>query len=238
MIERFNKPKPLAWFFFILGLVTTVTLGTWQIERLEWKEALISAIEEAQESEPHPGLPTDAATIKDLEFYYVMLNGAWLPSHEFTIAVRYFQGKLGYHIVTPFQLSDGRVVLVNRGWVPSEKKEPESRPETAVAGEQTITGMLRYGADRNAFTPISQPEKNMWFARDVAGMVAHAGIENAVPEVTIDMIGAQDRRILPVPFSGQIKLRNDHLSYIITWYGIALGMVVIFLVYHRKKRGE
>ena len=235
MKQKYNKPTFAAWFFFVLGLGTTLALGTWQIQRLIWKQDLIATIEAAQESEPHPGLPTDAVTQEDLQFYYVALNGAWLPSHEFTIAVRYFKGQIGYHIVTPFKLSDGRVVMVNRGWVPIKQKEPELRANSDVAGEASITGMLRYGPDRNHFTPDSQPEKNMWFARDVNQMAAFAGIENSVPEVSVDLIGEQDPRNLPVPFDGQIKLRNDHLSYIITWYGIALGILVIFILAHRKK---
>lgn len=235
MISRYHKPKPLAWLFFITGLGTTLALGTWQVQRLIWKENLIASIEQSQTGEPVTALPSDADALKALEFHYVNLDGAWLPSHEFTIAVRYFQGHIGYHVVTPFQLSDGRVVMVNRGWVPSDLKEPSTRPETAVAGESSVQGMLRYGADRNYFTPISQPEKNMWFARDVDVMAKTAGFENAVPEVSIDLVGEQDPRNLPVPFSGSIHLRNDHLSYIITWYGIALGILVIFHLYHRKK---
>jgi surfeit locus 1 family protein len=233
--HAYTKPTLVAWLFFIVGLGTTLALGTWQLQRLAWKTALIDTIQQAQLQPPHDGLPSDPAAIRALEFYYVQLDGAWLPSHEFTIAVRYFKGQLGYHVVTPFQLADGRVVMVNRGWVPSDLKEPETRPDSAVAGEATITGMLRYGPDRNAFTPVSQPEKNMWFARDVAEMATHSAIADVVANVTVDVVGEQDPRLLPVPFDGRIALRNDHLSYVITWYGIALGILVIFVVYHRKK---
>jgi surfeit locus 1 family protein len=79
-----------------------------------------------------------------------------------------------------------------------------------------------------------QPEKNIWFGRDVAAMADSAKITNVIP-VMVDIVGEQDAKRLPVPSDGTIRLRNDHLSYIITWYGIALGILVIFVVYHRKK---
>lgn len=235
MWNNYVKPTRAAWFFFITGLITTLALGTWQVQRLQWKTALIAEIEAAHNAAPITELPKTATAMDALEFRRVQLQGAWLGSHEFHIAARYFKGEMGYHILTPFQLSDGRIVLVNRGWVPSAKKELATRPDTAVADEATITGMVRIGADRNYFTPLSQPAKNMWFGRDVAQMAASAKLENVIPELSIDVIGVQDKTRLPVAATGEVHLRNDHLSYVITWYGIALGMLVIFRLAHRKK---
>jgi cytochrome oxidase assembly protein ShyY1 len=141
---------------------------------------------------------------------------------------------IGYAIVTPFTLADGRTVLINRGWVPAKKKEIATRPETRVKGRATITGMVRVGAERGYFSPNNQPEKNIWFGRDITEMAAFAKLDKVVPAM-VDFIGVQDSKKLPVPSDGTIRLRNDHLSYIITWYGIAFGILVIFVLYHRKK---
>lgn len=231
---RFHKPRPVAWAFFIAGMAVTLGLGTWQVQRLAWKEGLIATIAQANADTPLTTLPNDEAALKPLEFRRVNLKGQWLANVEFTLVPRYFQGTLGYWIITPLKLTDGRVLLVNRGWVPAKQKEANTRPETAVHGSATVNGLLRVGRERSYFTPKNQPEKNLWFGRDIAEMAAEANLPNVIPAM-LDVVGTQDVAHLPVPSDGIIRLRNDHLSYILTWYGIALGILVIFVVYHRKK---
>ncbi|MFN7186234.1 MAG: SURF1 family cytochrome oxidase biogenesis protein, partial [Alphaproteobacteria bacterium] len=91
--------------------------------------------------------------------------------------------------------------------------------------------------DRNYFTPPSQPQKNIWFGRDVTQMAETENLQNLAP-ATVDAIGIPDATRLPIPFDGEIRLYNQHLSYVFTWYGIALAVLVIFLVYHYKRPDE
>ena len=232
--QKFVRPRPVAWFFFLLCFGTTMALGTWQVERLQWKEGIIAALAEANVKDPITTLPADEKELDALQFRKVSLKGTWLGDREFHLAPRYWRDQFGYTIVTPFKLADNRILLVNRGWVPAAKKEPSTRPETAVKGRATINGLIRTDSDRSYFSPPNQPEKNLWFGRDIAAMGDHAKLQKLVP-VMVDLVGVQDANKLPVPSDGTIRLRNDHLSYIITWYGIALGILVIFIVYHRKK---
>jgi len=232
-MHNYTKPTLLAWFFFLGGIITTVSLGIWQVQRLEEKTALIARIERGAGIHMKE-VPSNDAALAALEFHRVRLQGAWVEDTEFHVAARYFKGENGYHIFAPLALADGRTALVNRGWVPTKQKEIAMRPESVVRGKADVVAMVRIGADRNFFTPISQPEKNMWFGRDVAQMQKAAGLKNVIP-ATFDVVGAQDAKTLPVAFAGEIKLRNDHLSYIITWFGIALGMVVICVLSHRRK---
>jgi surfeit locus 1 family protein len=177
----------------------------------------------------------DDADLNRLQFVRAKLTGTWMGDVEFHLTPRYFHGTFGYSIITPFKLTDGRILLVTRGWVPAAKKLPETRPETAVTGKATITGIVRVGSERNPFMPESQPAKNVWFGRDVAQMAAYAKLERALP-IMMDAIGAQDAAHLPVPSDGTIKLTNDHLSYVVTWYGVAVGVLVIFVMSHKKKQ--
>lgn len=228
------KPSLLAWFFFITGFATTVALGLWQVQRLQQKETLIGRIKAAQAVAPITVIPAKESAIDALEFHFVELKGVWLGEAEFHVAARYFNGTVGYHIFRPLMLEDGRVALVNLGWVPAAKKDVETRLETKRSGKAELKAMVRIGPDRNYFTPINQPEKNMWFGRDEDDMAAYADIKNVIP-ATFDVIGEQDVKHLPVPATGAIALRNDHVSYIITWFGIAAGILVIFILAHRKK---
>ena len=240
-MPNFVRPRPVAWFFFLLALALTVGAGTWQVERLQWKRGLIDELATANEQAPLEALPT--TDFAPLQFRKVHLHGTWIDT-EFHVTPRYLNNQFGYAIITPLKLADGRVVLVNRGWVPAAKKDAASRPETRVHGKATVTGLIRTDRDRSSFTPVSQPEKNVWFARDIDQMAAFAKLDKVVP-VMVDIVGEAPAsapqktpvaQSLPIPSDGTIRLRNDHLSYIITWYGIALGILVIFITYHRKKK--
>lgn len=239
---QFTRPRPIAWFFFLFAFGLTATAGTWQVERLKWKQGLIAELAEAQAQPPRNGLPKDNAELEALQFYPVTVRGTWLSDTEFHIAPRYVHDQFGYALVQPFKLTDGRIVLVNRGWIPGRLKNPLARPETKVKGSATINGIVRVGNERARFTPINQPEKNMWFGRDIEEMAAYAGLKNVVPAM-IDIVEkpAQASKILsrdhaiPIPSDGVVRLRNDHLGYIFTWYGVALGVLIIFVLYHRKR---
>lgn len=234
-MSRFVRPRPVPLLFFIGALITTVGLGTWQVKRLQWKEALIAEIETARTQQPLEMMPFKNAELKAKDFYPVKLEGVWVENTEFHVTPRWFKGQLGYFVVSPFIECDGRKLLINRGWVPADRKDPATRPETAVSGAATIHGIIRVSNERNWMTPPNDPKRNLWFGRDVKEMAASANIENPILAM-VDIVGPQDVKQLPVPSDGQIRLRNDHLSYILTWYGIALGVVVIFVVYHRKPR--
>ena len=234
MPSTFMRPKPIAWFFFLLAFITCFALGTWQVNRLAWKQGLITAIANANRQAPITVLPNNSAQLDALQFHKATLRGTWRGDVEFHIAPRYWRDKFGYALITPFTLTDGRTLLVNRGWVPAKKKELADRPETTVKGKTTISGLIRVGAERSYFSPPNQPNKNIWFGRDTAQMAAHANLKNPVPAM-LDIVGTQNAENLPVPSDGTIRLRNDHLSYIITWYGIALGILAIFVLYHRRK---
>ena len=210
--QTFERPRPIALILFLGAFFLTAGLGTWQIQRLQWKEGLIAAIADAAKNPPITSLPTDDAELNKLQFVHAKLTGTWMGNVEFHLTPRYFHSTFGYSIISPFKLADGRIILVTRGWVPAAKKLAETRPETAVKGKATITGILR----------------------DVAQMAASAKLERVLP-VMMDAIGTQDEKHLPVPSDGTIKLTNDHLSYVLTWYGVALGTLVIFVLAHKRK---
>ena len=230
----FTRPKPLAWFFFLLAFGMTVAFGTWQVKRLQWKLDLIDELAAANAQKPLTSLPTSMAGLESLQFRKVQLRGTWVPNVEFHLAPRYLHDQFGYAIIAPLKLNDGRILLVNRGWVPAAKKDLAKRPETKVRGAATVSGLVRTGNERGYVTPANSPEKNIWFGRDIAEMAASKQLLKTIP-VMVDQVGP-DTKKLPIPSDGIIRLRNDHLSYIITWYGIALGILVVFLAYHRKKK--
>lgn len=236
-MSHFTKPTPLAWLFFLGALITTVGLGTWQVQRLQWKQGLIAEIEAAKQHAPlsERDLPTTEEGWKEKNFWPVKVTGTWDSSIEYHMGTRYYKSQRGYHVVQPLILKDKRVIFVNRGWIPMEKKEIGERPRSIGVGRETITGLIRYGSDRSKLTPPNDAEKNFWFDRDIAEMAAFYEVKNVLPAM-IDQVGPQDPAKLPIPSDGDIKIYNQHLSYILTWYGIALSVLVIFVLAHRKKK--
>lgn len=258
--ERFNPPSPIAWFFFLLGFGVTIGLGFWQMDRMKWKEHIIHELAEARKKPPLATLPTEESELAALQFLPVRLKGTWREDVEFHIAPRYLNDQFGYALITPLTLADGRTVLVNRGWIPAAKKDKKTRPESRVKGKATITGMVRIGAERSFFTPASQPDKNIWFGRDIDEMAAYARIHRVVP-VMVDIVSpplpskpeGKDKKFsiaaanapqkpavtqLPIPSDGDIRLRNDHMGYIFTWFGLAAGMLLVFVTYHIRRPGK
>lgn len=227
-----TRPRTIPFLITLIALSTTLALGAWQVHRLQWKEALIERIETANEQAPLLRLPPNTM-LDDFHYRFVTLKGEYMHEHELHVAARYHKSQLGYHVFTPFTIAeDGRAVIINRGWISAYNKDIDGRPNSQPEGEQTITAMVRLNPERNTFTPANQPEKNMWFARDVPEMAAFTGLDLA--PLTLDLIG-EETEGLPVPATGIVKLRNDHLSYALTWFLISAGMLGIFIAYHRKK---
>lgn len=226
--------KKIEWVFFILTFAFLCYLGGWQVQRLAWKEALIENVETARADNTLTAadLPNDADAYPPLRFRFAHVEGEFLHENELHMAARYHKGQLGYHLFTPLKMSDGRLLMVNRGWLPTLGKEQEMRPETLPKGKQSLKVMIRTQTDRNKFTPINQPEDNIWFGRDIDEMVEATGLD--LLPVTVDVVGEQGRNVYPAPSKGEIKLRNDHFSYAVTWFGIAIGWAVMFRVWRKR----
>lgn len=229
---RFAKPRPLPLIMTVGAVVLMFGLGIWQVERLVWKEKIIHTIELAKKKPPIEGLPQTREALEKLAFQRVQVQGEFQNNREFYLAPRYDGGALGYHVLTPFKLIDGRTVLLNRGWVPNDKKDPATRKEGQIEGKISVITMVRTDRDRTWFTPGNQPEKNVWFAKDIKEMNAYAHLDMA--PYALDVLYDAPPGGLPKPFDGDLAPRNDHLGYAITWFSIGLACLIISLMYHYR----
>jgi surfeit locus 1 family protein len=127
----------------LTGVAVLLGLGTWQIQRLHWKEALI-ATRQSQMSAPAIELPATPDPA-DLEYRRVTLTGRFLHDRELFLGGRTHGGVVGFGVVTPLALSEGREILVHRGWVPPARKDKSRRPEGLVDGTVTLEAVARTG---------------------------------------------------------------------------------------------
>jgi surfeit locus 1 family protein len=183
MIEigrRRFRPRPWPTIVALAGIAVLLGLGTWQLQRLEWKQAMI-AERAARMAEPAMALPKRIVDPAALEHRPVRLAGRFLHDKELYLPGRSHRRQGGLHVMTPFVLEDGRAVLVDRGWVPPDAQAPATRAEGQVAGPVVVEGFMMVGGWRGAelFRPANQPADNLWIWPDLPAMAAHAGLERA-----------------------------------------------------------
>ena len=243
---RFAPGAP-ATLAAVLGVLVLVSLGLWQLERAAWKNALIARIH-ARIAAPTVSLPADLGgpgTAGDTdpaayEYRHVSVTGRFLNDHELFLVARSRYGNDGLEIVTPLVRADGGgVVLVNRGWVPKERRAPGSRSAGRQDGTVTIEGIARMPPRRVWFLPDNRPDLNQWLFMDPPAMAAAAGIDPAtsLSPVFVDAGPAYNPGGLPVGGQTVIDPPNDHLRYALTWFGLAAALIVIYIVcyWHRER---
>jgi surfeit locus 1 family protein len=216
--------------FAIFGFALLAGLGTWQVERLHWKEGLI-AERAAAVAAPPIALPATLAAARGAEFRHVGLDGRFLGAPEFHVHALSMDGDDGYHAVAPFALAAGGIVLIDRGFVPVGGV---GALPPAPAG--TVTGLLRLSQGKPSyFTPDNRPASNEWFYVDPAMMAATDGLTGVLP-FYIDADAGPDRRTYPLGGQTVLDLPNNHLQYAITWYALAAALVVYYILVVRKAR--
>jgi surfeit locus 1 family protein len=233
--------KSLFWpgFFALLGVLLLLGLGTWQVERLFWKERLI-AERHAAVTAPPVALPDTLTTAETLSFHRVRASGSFLPDRELFLGATDSDGHLGYQVIEPLRLGSGAVLLVNRGYVPEDKKLPQTREAGEPGGEVTVTGLLRLAphAKPHWFLPANNAERNYWFWVDIPAMAAAAHLDRVLP-FYVDADSTPNPGGLPVGGQTPLALPNNHLQYAITWYALAVALAVMaFIFLRRRARGE
>jgi surfeit locus 1 family protein len=173
------RGKKRGWLeptvFAIAGLAILISLGVWQLERKVWKENLIATLNERLSVPPVTGLPAPSewSTLDpaQMEYKRVVVPVEFLHDQEALVytpgsAFRPDVKTIGYWVLTPARLPGGSVIVVNRGFVPLDRKNPSSRQEGQLTGLIDITAVMRWPEERGLFTPADEPQNNIWFVRD------------------------------------------------------------------------
>ncbi len=217
----------LAWPAFL----TLVGLGVWQLQRLEWKTALIDAIETRRDAPPIPFPRTlDPERRDSWEFTRVALAGRFHHDDEMRVLAQVHDGRNGIRLVTPMALDDGRKALVDRGWTPDA--EAAERP----AGTAAVEGLLRGPPAGNPFRPDNRPDAGVWHWVDPPAMARAAGLPATQVYVQAIADGNAAPGQYPIPGGAVFDLRNDHLQYALTWFGLAAALLAVYLPFRRRMR--
>jgi surfeit locus 1 family protein len=222
--------RPAAVFVMAITLVLTgclLALGTWQVSRLMWKRDLIAQVEQRAHAAPveapaateWPSLTTPAL----YEYRRVHVSGTFRHQDEVQVYTVSDLGP-GYWVLTPLQQADGSLVIINRGFVPTDKRDPSMRPQSEMTGPIDITGLMRAPETGGLFLRTNDPANNRWYSRNIAQIAQTKALVNTAP-FYIDADATPNPGGLPVGGKTVLAFPNNHLSYAITWYILA-GMMV------------
>jgi surfeit locus 1 family protein len=207
----------------LILVAALVALGTWQVQRRAWKHELIARVEARVHADPvaAPGPGTWDGLTADADAYRrVQASGRFRNDRE-TLVQAVTDLGAGFWVLTPLERSDGTTILVNRGFVPGDRRDPGTRAAGQTDGETTVTGLLRLTEPGGAFLRSNAPEAGRWYSRDVAAIAAARGLTNVAPYF-IDADATPNPGGLPVGGLTIVHFPDNHLVYAITWYVLAL----------------
>lgn len=237
------------WAFILLNLSACalfIALGNWQLDRLSWKEALISRVEQRVSAPAVPAPTPDQwreISRESHEYLHVSLQGRFLAERD-TLVVAATEEGSGYWVLTPLLTDNHGTVLINRGYIGQGAK-----PLPAPMGEVTVSGLLRLTEPGGGFLRANDPAANRWYSRDVAAIGSALGLSLAPYFVdagagqpgNVDFDNEQPRQN-PVGGLTVIHFNNSHRVYAFTWYTLALmaAGACVFLfrdhLHHSKTR--
>lgn len=210
----------LAAAMLMLAIVFTA-LGTWQVQRLLWKQALIERVEARMTALPIPAAGPAAMVTADADEYRrVTATGVFRHDKETLVQAVTALGA-GFWVMTPLMQDDGTAVLINRGFVPIDRRDPASRSQGNGSGTVGVTGLLRITQPGGAFLRQNDPDQDRWYSRDVTAIAAAKGLATVAPYF-IDADATPNPGGLPVGGLTVTRFPNSHLAYALTWCALAV----------------
>lgn len=209
----------------IVGCAILISLGLWQLQRMEWKEGVLATIEERMVAAP-VALPPQMTEAQD-EYRAVTVEGHFTGDFIELLAGQKGASP-GVRIIEAFATNDGRRILIDRGFI-----EDQARKTPRDAGATAISGNILWPDDNDSFTPPPDEKTGLWFERDLPAMAAKLGTE----EILIVARQSTGDGIAPVPVD-TTSIPNDHWGYAVQWFLLALvwGVMTLYLLYRIRQR--
>ena len=214
------KNKFLFSVFIIFFIFVFIGLGTWQIIRLNWKNNLILEIENSLKNPP-----VELAQSNKENFLKIKTSGSIDFDKQIYLYNLNESGTPGFEVINPITIGDENF-LINRGWIPFEKKGTQ---EINVFDQKNIIGTLRLQGRKNIFKPDNDLDENYWFSLNREDILKFTGKNFSKYIIYLD-----GNYQLPRPKKITANISNNHQKYAITWFSLALSILLLYL-YFRKK---
>lgn len=211
----------LATVMMLCGVAVLLALGTWQLDRLEWKEALLSEIKAQSEIAPRAFSPADL-NIENV-FQTGSINGRFINEATIQLVPRTYDGASGAHIITPFKTQRGEVILINRGWVKTGEDYVLNTP-------RTTTGMLREPPRPNMFTPTNDSKSAERYSVNYDEFKTTHNIDITAPVMLYEGCNDEANAAAPNPCALTLNINNNHMQYAFFWFAMAGVLIVIYML--------
>jgi len=227
-----------ATVFALVGVVILIGLGIWQLDRKVWKENLIATITARLERAPQPlpppadwaRLAPDSDEYRRVTFPAELLPGEGALVYTAGSAFRPDVQGAGFWVFAPARLAGGSIVVINRGFVPANRKDAAFRAQGTPQGVVDIVGVMRWPDKPGLFTPQSEPQNNVWYLRDSTAIAAAKVWDTNAP-FYIEQESPVPPGGLPKPGKLVVALPDNHLQYAITWFALALGLAGVYVTW-------
>lgn len=229
MTEKRRSTGVLISLSIFAALLFTglVSLGVWQIHRLQWKRALIHQVETRIHDRPRPAPllagPNDT-------YLRIMTRGRFLHDRATLVQASAIRGP-GYWVMTPMITDGGFTMIVNRGFVPPDRRSSYDRP----AGTVRIVGLLRQTEPGGGFLRANDPKAGRWYSRDVTAISRAHDLPAPVANYFLDQEHSPDSGTLPIGGLTIVSFPNNHLPYAITWFALAAMVAGAYIVVMRHE---
>jgi len=242
MISRSNL---ILIICMISGLIVLISLGTWQVNRLYWKEELIERVQARIASEPTAliDLMENGLNKETQEYKTVFVNGTFDHDSEVYFFTTAKGGGSGWNVHTPLLFDGGSYVIVNRGFVPFDLKAPDKRSDGLLEGKQRVEALLRFPLSERPFGSLeNSPKTREFYWRNVNEMASvMIGDKDEFLPIILDQLESDTPGTWPKGGTTITDFPNNHLQYAVTWYGLALTLLGVggyFLMSRRQAENE
>lgn len=242
-----SRPKKLLLpsLFTFAGMAVLCGLGIWQIQRLEWKTAMIEALNTEYSRDATQNIITghdlaDYETTKKKDTPLAVrgtITGNYDLSKQILVGTRFYDNLPGKHVLTPLQMDDGTWLLVNRGWV-SQSWKPADEVNPPPTGAVSVTGLLRRPTERNPFTPDNKPLKDEWYYPDLEEIADVKNMPGTIHEYIMHVEKNEENgntADYPIAETAKPVLDNNHLQYAIFWFSMTGILFVIYVLRFLRK---
>lgn len=234
MSRRF-RPRPWPTLITLPAIAVMLGLGFWQVERLQWKTALLDRIEARLAAAPvadSQGLENAEA----LELRRAALSGRFLAEDAVLIQGRTLDGRYGGYVVAPFQPTDGPPILVNLGHMATDfdGHGPDPGRFDDIA---RVEGVLRLYPEPGWMQPENDPARDLWLWIDRAALAERFGLPGLAP-LYLQATTPAARNVTPLPPPSTATIANNHLQYAITWFSLAGILAFVYVAYHLRRPNE
>lgn len=217
----------------VLGCAILAGLGLWQVERLQWKQGLLAELDRRAAADPVSLGTALERDPQDIDYLKVSASGGYTAAPELKLIASH-EGGPAWHLLQPFLGEDGVAILVDRGIVPHDVPADARRP--APPGRTTVTGVLvRHATRPGIFTPGHDRANNIWYAWDLPTMLEAAALPPEARVAPFILHATDAGEGYPTPTPLKANLRNNHLGYAITWFGLAIVLVVMATMFIRQQ---